>query len=230
MLPATIRPETGAAGISNRDRAYEELRHRILTNALHAGTNHLESELAVMLGMSRTPVREALLELARDGLVEVRPRHGMRVLPISANDMAEIYVLLEAIEGEAAALAASRHQEEHVMAEMDASVRAMAQALDRDDLDTWAEHDNEFHSLLVRASCNGRIFDVYERFAAQLHRARMVTLRHRPRPTGSAAEHSAIINAIRRRDPDEARRLTREHRRSVGEMLVSILRDQNREI
>lgn len=230
MVPATARPEIGAAGGSNRNRAYDELRRRILTNALPPGTNHLESELAGMLDMSRTPVREALLELARDGLVEVRPRHGMRVLPVSAEDMSEIYVLLEAIEGEAAALSASRHQEEHVIAEMESSAQAMESALVANDLDTWARHDDEFHRLLVRASGNRRVFDVFERFAAQLHRARMATLRHRPRPTGSAAEHFAIINAIRRREPEEARRLAREHRRTVGAMLVSILRDQNREI
>jgi DNA-binding GntR family transcriptional regulator len=70
----------------------------VLDNALQAGAQLLEQEAAARLGMSRTPVREAMQRLARDGMVEIRPRHGMRVLPISPGDMAEIYDLLYGLE------------------------------------------------------------------------------------------------------------------------------------
>jgi DNA-binding GntR family transcriptional regulator len=66
------------------ERAYRELHRRIPDNDLAAGTVLLEQELASLLSMSRTPVREAMVRLAEEGMVEIRPRHGMRILPVSA--------------------------------------------------------------------------------------------------------------------------------------------------
>ena len=90
------------------DAAYEQIRRRILDNAWPPGHRALEQEVALALGMSRTPVREALMRLQAEGLVEVIPRHGMRVLPVSPNDMREIYQILTALECMAAELLAQR--------------------------------------------------------------------------------------------------------------------------
>jgi hypothetical protein len=80
------------------DAAYEQIRQRILDNVWPPGHRALEQEVALELGMSRTPVREALMRLQNEGLVEVIPRHGMRVLPVSPTDMREIYQILTALE------------------------------------------------------------------------------------------------------------------------------------
>src|SRR5436190_6022784 len=90
------------------DRAYAELRGRILRNEMPIGRLFLEQELADQLRMSRTPVRETLIRLEQDGLVEVRPRHGMRVRPVSADDVREIYEILTCLEATAAGLLAAR--------------------------------------------------------------------------------------------------------------------------
>ena len=87
-----------SAGTSLVDAAYREIRQRILDNVWPPGHRALEQEVALALGMSRTPVREALMRLAAEGLVEVIPRHGMRVLPVSPADMQEIYQILTALE------------------------------------------------------------------------------------------------------------------------------------
>ena len=87
---------------SQTQRATALLREMIVSNRLPAGSNHLETELADLLGMSRTPVREAAIALGAQGLVEVRPRHGIRVLPISPADMEEIYSILTELESLAA--------------------------------------------------------------------------------------------------------------------------------
>lgn len=103
--PPTTHRRTGGrilAGV----RAYGEIKRRILDNEMPAGFQALEQELAELLEMSRTPVREALVRLADEGMVEVRPRHGMRVLPLSSADMREIYQILASLESTAAALAA----------------------------------------------------------------------------------------------------------------------------
>jgi len=90
------------------DAAHNALRRRILDNAYPPGHQVLEQALAEELGISRTPLREALIRLQKEGLVEVIPRHGMRVLPVSPADMKEIYEILSALESMAAALAAKR--------------------------------------------------------------------------------------------------------------------------
>jgi DNA-binding GntR family transcriptional regulator len=94
---------TAPGRVFSADRAYTEVRRRIIENEMPAGSVVLEQDLAQELGMSRTPVREAMIHLAKEGLVEVRPRHGFRVLPISAKDMVDIYEILTALESTAAA-------------------------------------------------------------------------------------------------------------------------------
>ena len=93
---------------SQTQRATSALREMIVNNRLPAGSSYLETELAEMLGMSRTPVREAAVVLESLGLVEVRPRRGIRILPLSSHDMEEIYEVLTELEGLAAEQAARR--------------------------------------------------------------------------------------------------------------------------
>ena len=83
-----------AKTLSNTQRAVRDLRKMILSGELAAGTDHLESELAETLGMSRTPIREAALMLESKGLLEMRPRKGVRILPVSSDDMRESYDIL----------------------------------------------------------------------------------------------------------------------------------------
>ena len=101
---------TQAAGVrrSQTRRAYDELKRRILDNELPPGSQALEQQAAEWLGMSRTPVREALIRLAQEGMIEVRPRHGMRVLPIAIADLREIYDLLAGLEATAVDIIARR--------------------------------------------------------------------------------------------------------------------------
>ena len=112
------------------DKAYRELRARILDNSMPSGEQYTEEELAAMLQMSRTPTREAMLRLAGEGLVEVRPRHGMRIKPVSQVDMREIYEVLTALESTAAALAAARSDQGGSVAQLRGSIRDMEAALE----------------------------------------------------------------------------------------------------
>ena len=88
---------------SNTQQAQERLRDLIFDGDLAAGTDHLETELADRLGLSRTPIREALVALEAQGLVDIRPRKGVRIRPVSPSDMAEIYDILTELEALAAA-------------------------------------------------------------------------------------------------------------------------------
>lgn len=210
--------------VSLTARAYAEIRRRILDNELPAGSLMLEQELAELLQMSRTPVREALIRLENEGMVEVRPRHGMRVLPVSADDMEEIYAILTALESDAAAETARKGLGHEDLAELRNAVKEMDVALERDDLVAWARADEHFHRVLIECCPNRRLRTLVYQFWDQAHRVRMLTLRLRPKPTTSNKDHLALVEAIERQEPDLARTIHREHRIQNGRMLVEILR------
>jgi DNA-binding GntR family transcriptional regulator len=185
----------------------------------------LELEAAARLGMSRTPVREAMIRLEQEGMVELRPRHGMRVLPISPEALAEIYDILTALEGAAAEAAARKGAQPAELAELQRAVDEMEAALAIDDLPGWGRADARFHRLLVGLAGNRRLAAIVEQVSDQAHRARLTTLRLRPKPVGSNRDHAALVQAIRDRDPARAREIHEQHRRNAAGMLVALVRD-----
>lgn len=215
--------ETDGRRMSNTQRAYNELKKRILDNEMPAGFQALEQELAELLGMSRTPVREALIRLANEGMVEVRPRHGMRVLPISARDMREIYDLLTSLEATAAELVARDGLAQGDLDKLGRAVADMDAALAADDMPAWAQADERFHTLLIDFCGNVRLKAMVQTCWDQAHRVRMATLRLRPKPKDSNKEHAAVVDAIARRDSEAAWRIHREHRVRAGAMLIELL-------
>lgn len=210
-------------GGSNTTIAVAQLREMIFAGQLGAGTDHLESELADRLGMSRTPVREALLRLEAQGLVEVRPRKGARIKPLSPTDMEEIYDILTEIESLAAAKAAERDLSDQDLAPLSESINAMASALIADDREAWAAADDTFHRTLTQLSGSTRIIQIARMLADQVRRARMVTLYMRPAPIRSNEDHAQVLDAIRRGDADAARAIHRAHRLAAKEVLLDLL-------
>jgi DNA-binding GntR family transcriptional regulator len=221
--PAAAPDAPEAPAASRVGRAYDAVRARILDNEWPPGHRVLEQELALGLGMSRTPVREALIRLQNEGLIEVVPRHGMRVLPLSPTDMRDIYQILTSLEATAAALAASRRPARAEIEPLERASRDMNAALRRDDLRSWAEADERFHRHLIELSGNRLLVAVVENVWDRAHRARMFTLQLRPKPTQSTREHQAVVRAIRRGDADAARELHREHRERGGRELLELL-------
>lgn len=194
-----------AAPTSLVDEAYEQIRRRILDNAWPPGHRALEQEVALALGMSRTPVREALLRLQGEGLVEVIPRHGMRVLPVSPNDMREIYQILTALECMAAELLARRLPSDKELEPLVADTKAMDKALKADDLGAWAAADERFHAHLVDLAGNRQLQATVLNYWDRAHRARMFTLRLRPKPVSSTQEHMLMVERLRAGDPEGPR-------------------------
>ncbi len=220
---ARRRTDSGPNRLSSAERAYRALKKLILGNELPAGSQLLEQEAAQRLGMSRTPVREAMIRLEKDGMVEVRPRHGMRVLPVSPDDMREIYQVLTALESAAAEIVARRGATPAEIAGLRAAVADMEAALVGDDLEGWADADKRFHRLLVALTGNERLQQMVSQLDEQAHRARVVTLRLRPKPVNSVRDHARLVAAIARRDAESARRIHHDHRTRAGEMLVGLL-------
>ena len=216
-------PQTGNPRPSQTRRAYDELKRRILDNELPPGTQTLEQEIALLLGMSRTPVREALIRLAQEGMVAVKPRHGMRVLPIAVADLREIYDLLAGLEATAVDILARRGLTAAEADGLEQLLSDMTAALQRDDLQAWAAGDARFHRALVELSGNTRLIGMVDAIRDQSHRARMATLHLRPKPSVSNDEHAAVVAAIRRRDAETAHRLHRLHRLRAGRLLLDLV-------
>ena len=208
---------------SNTQLAVMVIKDMIIENRLASGSNHLESELAELLGMSRTPVREATLILQAQGLVEVKPRHGVRILSLSPKDMAEIYDILTELESLSAELAAQSNHPEEAFATAERAIKEMDKALEDDDLEAWAVSDETFHSELVTLGNNTRIRNIFNMYSDQVRRARKLTLHLRPRPTKSNDDHRNVLKAIRNGDAQKARELHRAHRIQAKKILVALL-------
>ncbi len=215
--------EASAKQPSQTQRATTVLRDMIVSNRLPAGASYLESELADMLGMSRTPVREAAMVLEAQGLVELRPRRGIRILPLSAQDMREIYQILTELEGLAAEQAAARKLTKAEVKAVERTLAEMEAALETDDRESWAAADKRFHQLLLALSANRRLEALVESYNDQVHRARMLTVRLRPSPVKSNRDHRALFEAIKAGDRRRARALHTAHRKEAMKLIIELL-------
>lgn len=214
-LPQTVAP-------SMVDAAYQQVRQRILDNVWPPGHRALETEVALALGMSRTPVREALLRLQSEGLVEIIPRHGMRVLPVSPTDMREIYEILTALECMAVELIARRKPSDEELAPLVKATQAMEQALAKDELELWAQADEHFHAHLLDLAGNRQLQATVLNYWDRAHRARMFSLRLRPKPVNSTQEHMEMVQRLHEGDADGVVAVTRAHRERANRELLGI--------
>ena len=205
--------------------AYRALKDAIRNNVFPPGYQGSEQEIASRLGMSRTPVHEAIIRLQEDGLVRVLSKRGVTVCPLAPEDIREIYEVIIAIEAMAAELlAALPDGERHLVAdELEEATSDMDRALRDDDLLAWAAADDLFHRTLVERCGNSRIRRIAQTVTDQAHRARMLTLKLRSKPTGSIAAHRDIIAAIRKGKAAEAHQQARQHRIGARDELVPLI-------
>lgn len=205
-------------------QAMEQIRQLIFDGELAAGSDHLESELADRLGMSRTPVREATLMLAQQGLLEVRPRKGVRIVTLSLRDMEEIYAILTELESLAAEEAAGHGYKDEDLVALQQAIEAMEEALASEDREAWALADDAFHTELVRLGGNSRVQTIVSMMVNQVRRARAMTLYIRPLPLKSNEDHRAVFDAIRSGDAVQARERHHSHRQHAREVLIELLK------
>lgn len=207
------------------DEAYAALKTAIRNNEFAPGYQGSEQEIAVRLGMSRTPVHEAIIRLQEDGLVRVLSKRGVLVCPIAPEDMREIYEVIIAVESMAAEVLAALPAVERAraVAELEAATDRMERALQRNALRDWADADDDFHRLLVAGCGNRRLSRIAQTITDQAHRARILTLQLRAKPVGSIAAHRAIIAAVRDGKGAEAHKQARAHRIAARKELLPLI-------
>ncbi|WP_170135040.1 GntR family transcriptional regulator [Acuticoccus kandeliae] len=205
------------------DTAYAELKRQILSTELAPGTRLLEEELAIRLGMSRTPVREAAIRLQQEGLIEIVPRKGFRVTPMSKRAIQEVNEVLECLEIQAAERLAARRISPEDLKLLEAAVEQMDEALEKDEPLAWAAADYAFHTLLIELCGNAHLTEVARNFLDKAHRFRLLTLPLRAKPVYSNVNHAAVIEAVRRNDPQTAQDIHRAHKRRWARELAEML-------
>ena len=194
------------------DSAYAELRKFLLSGALGPGDRLGEVELADRFGISRTPVREALRRLAAEGLVEISPNRGARVIEWSRDDLVEIYELRAMLEGQGAAWAATRMKEEDIdeLDRLCEQMEALA-AQRRPDHSKIATLNAQLHQTILDAAASPRLVAV---LTAVVHAPLIVGTFRQYTPESlarSMTHHRDLVAAIRARDPAWAGSAMRSH-------------------
>jgi DNA-binding GntR family transcriptional regulator len=195
---------------SLRAQAAQQVRDAIVTGKLAPGTMHSEQTIAAEMGISRTPVREALLQLAGEGLVEFVPHRGVR---ISRLDLAHLVSVLEyraALESYCA-VGLAKNPRAEVLAALDAQIVRQRQIIEAADRLRWVTANMEFHRILVDSLGNRLMSEAFPALAAHTMRIGYRMISRQERMQESVDEHLAVVNAIRHGNVEEARRLAAEH-------------------
>jgi len=203
---------------SLKDKAYTAIRDAILTLELEPGTSLVESDLARQLGISKTPVRDALQELERDGLVIRIPFKGTYVTEVMEKDLREIFQLRAVLEGLAARLATPLFTPQE-LDQLDRDHAASEDALAKGDLTLCSKLGKGLHDAIIDKADNEQLITMIRNLDASLMRFRALSDRVSGRLDISVREHRRIIDALRRQDPHAAEESVRDHLHSVLEDL-----------
>ncbi len=208
---------------SVREAAYAHLRGSILAGVLPPGTRIFELSLAQELGISRTPVREALQRLSQEGLVELLPGRGARVRILSPEEVREVYDVRAMLEGEAAFLAAQNA----TLEELD-TLEALLRTLDSlpaEDYTRQMQTDFDFHTALVAAAHNKTLARIYADLRSSLTLVRSIqrTLSQHPQ---TREQHQAILEALKARSPEKAAQAARAHVGYFRDLVLQSLKEQ----
>jgi DNA-binding GntR family transcriptional regulator len=200
-----------------RDVAYESLRRAILDGTLVPGERLRDTELCAWLGLSKTPVREALARLEDDGLVKTAPQRYTRVAPLDRGEARDAFELVAAIQSLAARLAIPRLTQPDLARARTAN-RRFAAALQHGDTDDAIAADDEFHAIFVDASGNREIPRVLARLLPKLRRLERLRFSSLP-GRRSVKQHQRIIAVASRGDAEETAAAVLENWRSLGALI-----------
>lgn len=200
----------GTDKYSLRGRVFNKLREDILSGVYRENEELKENTIGVELGVSRTPVREALRQLELEGLVNIIPNKGAYVTGITSKDIHDIYVIRSYLEGLCAKWACEHITEEQIE-ELDEIIYLYEFHKKKEHYDQLVELDNRFHELIYKASGSKILYHMLTDFHHYVERVRKITLSHSVRAAQSNEEHLAILDAIKVRDCSLAEQLAHEH-------------------
>ncbi len=193
-----------------RDVVFNTLRRAILKGELEPGERLMEIALANKLGVSRTPIREAIRKLELEGLVVMIPRKGAEVARITEKDLRDVLEVRTSLEKLAIELACDRVTEDDIN-DLKLACKDFEESFSKDDLTTIAEKDVAFHDIIFRATKNARLIQILNNLREQMYRYRLEYLKDTQSHNRLVEEHQKIVDAIIDKNKEEAVRLIQEH-------------------
>ena len=206
-------------------KVYRALKTEIIKGSLKPGTKLSEGKIAKQMEVSRTPIREALRELAAEGFVKISPNQGVVVSNASVEDVQEVLQIRGVLEGLAARLATKMISEEEIK-ELEKYQKQMEYYTKKDDVLAFSEMDAEFHELILNICGNNKLIQIRKNISDQAHRYRIRSLSIPGRLKYSLKEHQEIVEALKRKNAEQADRLSQKH---IENVLANILAHKDKE-
>jgi DNA-binding GntR family transcriptional regulator len=195
---------------SKKEFAYQKIKEKILNNILKPGTILNERELCDDLNISRTPIREALLKLANDGLIEILPNRGAFVSNITYEMITESYSIREVLEGLAARLFCICATDEEIN-DLQEKLFLLEESYRNNDIENFVKYDKEFHNIILIGSKNKKLKGIMENIKNQVERITNLTKKDFKRAEITLDHHKKIFAEIQKHNPVEAENLMKIH-------------------
>lgn len=215
--------ESNKLGISNykplREIVFEYLRNSILNGELEPGERLMELQLAQQLGVSRTPIREAIRKLELEGLVEMIPRKGAYVAHVSIKDILDVLEVRMFLEGLAAYLAAERMLDEEID-NLKEIMKKFEDGIETMEKEEMIELDNKFHDLIIKGSKNNKLLQIVQSLQEQFQRFRVIYFNEYTEHEDLIKFHRAIVKSIDSRKPKEAQEYAQTHVEMIEESII----------
>ncbi|SHF13369.1 transcriptional regulator, GntR family [Caldanaerobius fijiensis DSM 17918] len=205
-----------------RELVFEHIKRAIITGELKPGERLMEVQLAEKLGVSRTPVREAIRKLELEGLVVMVPRKGAFVSDVSLKDIIDVFEVRETLEGLASYLAAERITKEEIdnLAEI---LKKTKENVEKGDSRGIIECDVKFHDAVFNASRNEKLIQIMANLQEHIHRFRIIYINMSERANKLVEEHGELLNAIKTGNAQQARKLAIKHVESIQREVIKEL-------
>lgn len=204
-----------------KNKAYNYLYQAIISHELLPGAPIVEQEISEILGISRTPVREALKQLESEGLVRSISARGTFVSEVNIQDVEEIFALREALEVLALHTAINEITDQEIQ-EMETLLEVLSAS---NNAEHFYDSDRKLHDLIVRSGRNRRLMNFLKNLNAQIERLRYISAMRPNRLKASQQEHLAIVHAMKERNLEKAEALLRQHIRNVKENTIEVCRN-----
>lgn len=203
-----------------RERIHDEIVRMIVDGELAAGAPIDERDLVGRLTVSRTPFREAISMLEKEGLIEVRPYRGYNVRAFTKKEIGDLYELRKTLEGLAVRLAVKRITDEDVE-ELASLLTDAVECLHADDMAGYSDRDRKFHERIAELSDNRSLRDALGRISLQMQACRVFANQSPDLAERATHERDAILEALRKRDAKAAERRMQEH---ISDVQRSVLK------